>query len=243
MTATLLTALIGLVAGLAACAAQDGVKRADQTSSADDRARERTRMVAEQIRARGITDARVLAALERVPRHRFVPPEAARAAYEDYPLPIGSGQTISQPYIVAYMSEMLQVQPDHKVLEIGTGSAYQAAVLAELSAHVYTIEIVEPLGRRAESLLRELGYDRVRVRIGDGYAGWPEEAPFDRIMVTAAPDHVPQPLLDQLAEGGRMIIPVGREYQELIVITRTAGGIVQQRTIPVRFVPLTRRER
>ena len=198
-------------------------------------------MVAEQIRARDVRDPKVLAAMERVPRHRFVPEEASRFAHADQPLPIGSGQTISQPYIVAYMTEQLQVEPGHKVLEIGTGSAYQAAVLAELTKEVFTIEIVEELGRHAATLLRDLGYTHVRTRIGDGYGGWPEAAPFDRIIVTAAPDHVPQPLVDQLKVGGRMIIPVGRDYQELLLITRTEAGVTERATIPVRFVPLTRK--
>jgi protein-L-isoaspartate(D-aspartate) O-methyltransferase len=203
---------------------------------------ERRQMVEQQIAARGIKDEHVLHAMRRVERHRFVPPAAARQAYADGPLPIGWGQTISQPYIVAYMTEALELRKEHKVLEIGTGSAYQAAVLGEIVDRVFTIEIVEELGRQAAALLADLGYENVRVRIGDGYGGWPEEAPFDRIMVTAAPDHVPQPLVDQLAVGGRMIIPVGRGYQELLIITRTDTGIVERRTIPVRFVPLTRKE-
>ncbi|MBA3885163.1 MAG: protein-L-isoaspartate(D-aspartate) O-methyltransferase [Acidobacteria bacterium] len=203
---------------------------------------ERRRMVEQQIAARGIKDEDVLHALRRVERHRFVPPAALRQAYDDGPLPIGWGQTISQPYIVAYMTEALELRKEHKVLEIGTGSAYQAAVLGEIVDRVFTIEIVEELGRQAAALLADLGYENVHVRIGDGYGGWPDEAPFDRIMVTAAPDHVPQPLVDQLAVGGRMIIPVGRDHQELIIITRTDTGIVERRTIPVRFVPLTRKE-
>jgi protein-L-isoaspartate(D-aspartate) O-methyltransferase len=206
-----------------------------------DRMTERRAMVDQQLRARGIKDETVLAAMERVQRHRFMPAEMAREAYADGPLPIGHGQTISQPYIVAYMTEALELRKSHKVLEIGTGSGYQAAVLAEIVDRVFTIEIVEDLGRMAAALLEELGYTNVRSRIGDGYGGWPDEAPFDRIMVTAAPDHVPQPLIDQLAVGGRMIIPVGRDYQELIVLSKTAQGVVQQRTIPVRFVPLTRK--
>ena len=185
----------------------------------------------------------VLRAMRTVPRHRFVPPELAGEAYRDVPLPIGRGQTISQPTVVALMTELLEPRPDARVLEIGTGSGYQAAVLAECVAKVYTIEIVAPLGERARRQLQELGYRNVEVRIGDGYKGWPEAAPFDAIIVTAAPDHVPQPLVDQLAPKGRMVIPVGSRYgtQNLLVITKDADGrAVTRRTIEVRFVPLTR---
>jgi protein-L-isoaspartate(D-aspartate) O-methyltransferase len=205
-----------------------------------ERLRERQTMVNEQIRARGITDERVLAAMRSVPRERFVPAEVSSQAYADHPLPIGHGQTISQPYIVAYMSEVLQLSKTSKVLEIGTGSGYQAAILGELAGDVYTIEIVSALADGARQTLDGLGYANVHVRTGDGYLGWPEQAPFDRIIVTAAPDHVPQPLIDQLATGGRLVIPVGRSDQDLLLITRTPKGVVQQRTIPVRFVPLVR---
>jgi protein-L-isoaspartate(D-aspartate) O-methyltransferase len=181
--------------------------------------------------------------MRKVPRHLFVPADQQRLAYEDHPLPIGKDQTISQPYIVAYMSQALELKPTHKVLEIGTGSGYQAAVLGELAAQVYTIEIVKELADRATLALADAGYKNVHVRHGDGYAGWTEHAPFDAIMVTAAPDHVPQPLIDQLAPGGRMIIPVGDYFQELRLIHRTEQGIVQRSTIPVRFVPLTRNPR
>ena len=216
---------------------------ADQTGTpADDAfARRRAAMVATQIEARGITDAAVLAAMRKVPRHRFVPPSLVDDAYVDGPLPIGLQQTISQPYIVAYMSEALRVSRHHKVLEIGTGSGYQAAVLGELAGAVYTIEIIPELGERARALLAELGYANVHVRIGDGYLGWPEQAPFDRIIVTAAPDHVPPPLVDQLAVGGHLVIPVGRWEQEMTIVTKTDRGVVTRTTIPVRFVPLTRR--
>jgi protein-L-isoaspartate(D-aspartate) O-methyltransferase len=197
-------------------------------------------MVDNQLRGRGISDARVLAAMRSVPRERFVPPAVSSQAYADHPLPIGYGQTISQPYIVAYMSETLQVSKSSKVLEIGTGSGYQAAVLGELAGEVYSIEIVPELADRARQTLDAMGYQNIHVRTGDGYRGWPEEAPFDRIMVTAAPDHVPQPLVDQLATGGRLVIPVGRTEQDLLLITRTPTGVVQRRTIPVRFVPLVR---
>ncbi len=206
----------------------------------DSRRLERQTMVDDQIRGRGVTDPRVLAAMRSVPRERFVPEAVTSQAYADHPLPIGYGQTISQPYIVAYMSEALQVTKSSKVLEIGTGSGYQAAVLGELAGEVYSVEIVPELADRARKTLDALGYKNLHVRTGDGYLGWPEQAPFDRIMVTAAPDHVPQPLIAQLATGGRLVIPVGRTEQDLLLITRTPTGVVQQRTIPVRFVPLVR---
>lgn len=206
----------------------------------DARRFERQTMVDDQIQGRGIADPRVLAAMRSVPRERFVPANVTREAYADHPLPIGHGQTISQPYIVAYMSEALQVSKSSKVLEIGTGSGYQAAVLGELAGEVYSIEIVPQLADRARQTLDALGYKNIHVRTGDGYLGWPEQAPFDRIMVTAAPDHVPQPLVDQLATGGRLVIPVGRADQDLLLVSRTPQGVVQQRTIPVRFVPLVR---
>ncbi len=207
--------------------------------TADDYARRREQMVDRQIAGRDVKDARVLDAMRRVPRHKFVPQEYVPYAYDDSPLPIGQGQTISQPYIVGYMTEQLQVGPKSKVLEIGTGSGYQAAVLAELGAEVYTIEIVSELAARAQKTLQELGYENVHVRAGDGYRGWPEAAPFDRIIVTAAPDHIPQPLIDQLALGGRMVIPVGDYYQQMTIVTKTPQGVAQQRTIDVVFVPMT----
>jgi protein-L-isoaspartate(D-aspartate) O-methyltransferase len=199
-------------------------------------------MVERQIRQRGVADARVLDVMRRVPRERFVPADAAARAYDDTPLPIGFGQTISQPYIVAYMTEALAVQPTHRVLEIGTGSGYQAAVLAELALEVYTVEIVSPLAKMAATVLRDLGYKNVQVREGDGYAGWPEHALFDRIMVTAAPDEIPQPLIDQLAPGGRLVIPVGSQgaTQWMTIVEKTAMGVAERRTIPVQFVPFTR---
>jgi protein-L-isoaspartate(D-aspartate) O-methyltransferase len=202
----------------------------------------RLEMVERQIRARGVVDRRVLDAMRAVPRERFVPAASASSAYDDTPLPIGYDQTISQPYIVAYMTEALDVRSDHTVLEVGTGSGYQAAVLSLLARDVYTIEIVPELARRAAAALRDLRYENAHVREGDGYAGWPEHAPFDRIMVTAAPDQIPQPLLDQLAPGGRLIIPVGRqgETQWMTIVDKTAKGLVERRTIPVRFVPFTR---
>lgn len=208
----------------------------------DDVRERRLDMVERQIRERGVVDERVLEVMRTVPRERFVPPDAARHAYEDTPLAIGFGQTISQPYIVAYMTEALDVQPMHRVLEIGTGSGYQAAVLGQLAREVYTIEIVSGLARTASSVLAELGYSNVHVREGDGYAGWPEQAPFDRIIVTAAPDEIPQPLIDQLAPGGRLVIPVGSqgETQWMTIVERTGAGVVERRTIPVQFVPFTR---
>ena len=199
-------------------------------------------MVEHQIRARGISDAKVLAAMVAVPRHLFVPPESRRLAYQDYPLPIGQGQTISQPYIVALMTQALELTGRERVLEIGTGSGYQAAVLAEICLQVYTIEIVRPLAERAESTLAALGYRNVQVRCGDGYRGWPEErALFQAIIVTCAPPAVPQPLLDQLAEGGRLVVPVGEEGQtQSLMLYRKAGGKVSKSFIAeVIFVPMT----
>ena len=190
-------------------------------------------------------DDRVMAAIGRVPRHAFVPESERSNAYENRPLPIGYGQTISQPYIVALMTDLLALGADSVVLEIGTGSAYQAAVLAELVAQVYTIEIIAPLGRAARQRLARLGYDNVEVRIGDGYFGWPEHAPFDAIMVTAAASHVPRPLIDQLKLGGRLIIPVGDRFltQQLILIEKHDDGTVTTtQVLPVRFVPLVRAE-
>jgi len=208
-----------------------------QDSSAQRNARER--MVAEQIAWRGVRDRRVLDALRKVPRHLFVPPAMQPYAYRDSPLPIGHGQTISQPYIVGFMSEALKLKPQDRVLEIGTGSGYQAAVLALLVQDVYSIEIVEPLGKSAAERLQRLGYTNVKVRIGDGYQGWPDAAPFDAIIVTAAPGHIPQPLLDQLAPGGRLVIPVGRNVQTLVRMSRTPKGFHKERLLPVRFVPMT----
>lgn len=199
----------------------------------------RAAMVKHQIEARGVGDSVVLDAMRVVPRHRFVPPQFADEAYDDSPLPIGYGQTISQPYIVGFMTAALQLKPKDRVLEIGTGSGYQAAVLAEIVDSVYTIEILDSLGHRAESILSSLGYRNIKVRIGDGYRGWPEVAPFDAIMVTAAPDHIPQALVDQLAIGGRLILPVGDEDQRLILLTKTPNGIQERTLLPVRFVPMT----
>jgi len=222
--------LVVLVALLGAGAALAG----DDPSSAA-----RERMVTEQIAARGVTDARVLAAMRKVPRHEFVPADVRARAYEDAPLPIGNDQTISQPYIVAIMTDLAKLGPRARVLEVGTGSGYQAAVLAEVAGEVYTIEILAPLARRAEATLGRLGYGAVHVRHGDGYRGWPEAAPFDAIVVTAAAPKVPPALLAQLADGGRLVMPVGDRDQRLEVHRRIGERIEVKTIFPVRFVPLT----
>jgi protein-L-isoaspartate(D-aspartate) O-methyltransferase len=207
--------------------------------AADPFAAERERMVREDIAARGVKNSAVLKAMRAVPRHEFVPGPLRTAAYADHPLPIGHDATISQPYIVAFMTELLEPAPSQRVLEIGTGSGYQAAVLSGLVKEVYTIEIVPELAARSESVLKRLGYSNVVVRAGDGYKGWPEKAPFDRIILTAAPPEVPQALIDQLAAGGRLVAPVGRSDQELLVIEKTKDGKLRRhRSIPVRFVPM-----
>ena len=225
---------LGLCVPAAACAGQHPPE--------DDDAARRQRMVEQQLAPRGIDDARVLEAMRNVPRHRFVPDAVAPDAYSDGPLSIGYGQTISQPYIVALMTELARPAPGDRVLEVGTGSGYQAAVLAGLVGHVYSIEIVVPLAQHAVGLLAELGYANVTVKAGDGYAGWPEHAPFDAIVVTAAPERIPAPLLDQLRPGGRLVIPVGPVHatQQLRVVEKDAQGRLRERHItPVRFVPLT----
>lgn len=214
--------------------------KADRAMADPGRQSERDRMVDRQIVARGIKDPAVISAMRRTPRHLFIPDPYSRLAYADGPLPIGYGQTISQPYLVAFMTEALDLQGDEKVLEIGTGSGYQAAVLADIAPKVFTIEIVEPLAKRAADRLAELGYKNVKVRTGDGYQGWPEEAPFDAVIVTAALDHVPQPLLAQLTVGGRLILPVGKDFQSLFLIQRTKDGYERSELLPVRFVPMTR---
>jgi protein-L-isoaspartate(D-aspartate) O-methyltransferase len=208
----------------------------------DPLAAARIRMVRDQLSGpgRAITNTRVLAAMRKVPRHQFVPERYRSQAYEDAPLPIGYGQTISQPYVVAFMTEQLDPKPTDRVLEIGTGSGYQAALLAELVAEVYTIEIIGPLAQRAETDLKRLGYKNVTVRAGDGYKGWPEAAPFDAIIVTCAPENVPQPLVEQLKDGGRMIIPVGPAGNQELVLLRKQGNRLEKRaTLPVSFVPMT----
>ena len=199
----------------------------------------REEMVERQIERRGVRDRAVLSAMRTVPRHLFVPEDLRSQAYGDFPLPIGHGQTISQPYIVALMSEALELGGDEKVLEIGTGSGYQAAILSELAARVFSIEIVAPLAERASLLLAEMGYGNVETRTGDGYAGWPEEAPFDAIILTAAPAEIPAPLIDQLAVGGRLLAPVGEVAQELVLVSRDREGLEQRSLIRVRFVPMT----
>ena len=196
-------------------------------------------MVEKQIEARGVRDQAVLNAMRKVPRHLFVPADMLESAYDDTPLPIGHGQTISQPYIVALMTELLQLTSTQKVLEIGTGSGYQTAILAELVGTVYTIEIVEPLVKPTQKLLQSLGYTNVVSMYGDGYQGWPEYAPFDGIIVTAAPSLVPKPLIQQLTMGGRMVIPVGDYHQDLILLTKTESGLQRRNVTAVRFVPMT----
>ncbi len=200
---------------------------------------ERDWMVETQIVVDGITDLAVIAAMRKVPRHLFIPEQDSEDAYGNFPLPIGFEQTISQPFIVAFMTEALKLQPGEKVLEIGTGSGYQAAILAELGADVFTIEIVELLAARATKILAKLGYNQVVVRAGDGYQGWPEERPFNAVILTAAPDHIPEPLLEQLSVGGRLILPVGEHSQNLVLIRRTEEGYQKTQLLPVRFVPMT----
>lgn len=201
----------------------------------------RQQMVKFQMEDRGIKDKRVLQTMETVPRHEFVPPEYIKQAYDDHPLPIGYGQTISQPYIVAAMTELLRLNSDSKVLEIGTGSGYQAAILAELVQEIYSVEIIEQLCQQAKERLARLGYTNVQVLCGDGYYGWKEHAPYDAIIVTCAPDHIPQPLIDQLTDGGRMVIPVGPPgaYQALWLVERQGQEVKSERVMGVAFVPLT----
>jgi len=217
---------------------RDG-KKGSEVNPKGDFKKMREKMVETQIKARGVKDARVLSAMFKVERHLFVPKELQSSAYTDQPLPIGEGQTISQPYIVALMTELLELKGGEKVLEIGTGSGYQAAILAELVKEVYTIEIIESLAASAKKLLLQLGYPNIMVKAGDGYLGWPEVAPFDAIIVTAAPDHIPKPLLEQLKEGGRMVVPVGVYSQVLKKIVKRSGRIETTDIIPVAFVPMT----
>jgi len=222
-----------LLAAAAAAAGMMAVPRQDELALA------RQRMI-EEIRVRGVTDSAVLAALDSVPRHLFVPEPERSRAYDDRPLPIGFGQTISEPYMVALMTSLLDVHPGDRILEIGTGSGYQAAVLSRLGAEVYSIEIVKPLGDRARRTLGELGYRNVHLRIGDGYEGWPDAAHFDGIIVTAAPPRIPDPLLRQLKPGGKLVIPVGDALQDLLVLTkRRDGGFDRRNVLPVLFVPMT----
>jgi len=229
---TTLALILTLLAVAGACNSGRSERRQDW-------AKARQAMVETQIEARGVSDSLLLDALARVERHLFVPEDYRSLAYADHPLPIGEDQTISQPYIVALMTELLRLKGDEKVLEIGTGSGYQAAVLGELAAEVYTIEIVKPLAERSERLLDSLGYGNITVRCGDGYAGWPEHAPFDAIIVTCAPPEIPQPLLEQLADSGRMVVPVGDFWQELVLIERFGPELRRTSVLPVRFVPMT----
>jgi len=227
----------GLVAVLGLLA----VAEAAEPVETDGTAVVRGRMVVEQVQRRGVNRADVIAAMQKVPREEFMPQDVKEFAYDDRAIPIGYGQTISQPYVVGFMTQALELRPADRVLEVGTGSGYQAAVLAELVKEVYTIEILDPLGKRTAETLGRLGYKNVSTRIGDGFRGWPDAAPFDAIIVTCAPDAVPQPLVDQLAEGGRMIIPVGPrgEPQNLVILKKTAGKVAQQKVLPVTFVPMT----
>ncbi len=229
--------------GQEAAETKEKVERPDHNHPAfGERKEERARMVERQIRARGVRDANVLAAMRTVPRHGFVRASDSRRAYADHPLPIGEGQTISQPYIVAYMTEALQLEPNDRVLEVGTGSGYQAAVCAEIAKEVYTIEIVEELAKQAKERLKKLGYGNVVVKAGDGYVGWEKKAPFDAVIITAAAGVIPQPLIEQLKPKGRLIMPLGRPfgYQELVLITKQDDGkVVRKRLLPVRFVPMT----
>ncbi len=232
----LLTSLVSVFTG---CSSDTLQGNTDPGGSEGAYEMKRKRMLETQIKARGIRDARVLEAMSKVPRHLFVSEAQIAYAYDDGPLPIGEGQTISQPYIVALMTELAGLESESRVLEIGTGSGYQAAVLAEICKEVYSVEILEKLGKEAEARLKKLGYASVSVKIGDGYQGWKENAPFDAIIVTAAPEHVPQPLIDQLKIGGRLVIPVGEIFQELVLIRKTEKGIIKENITGVRFVPMT----
>jgi protein-L-isoaspartate(D-aspartate) O-methyltransferase len=231
---SLVVGLAGLATLLAAC-----LRGEDRDADEAAHRGRRLAMVETQIAARGVTDPAVLAAMRDVPRQRFVPGPLRPQAYDDTPLPIGEGQTISQPYVVAVMTAAIRPRKDMRVLEVGTGSGYQAAVLASCVAGVHTIEVIPALGRRAGSLLEELGYRNVQVRVGDGFDGWPDRGPFDAVVLTAAPGRVPQPLLDQLRVGGRLVAPVGRGLQDLVVITKMERGITTEVIEAVRFVPMT----
>ena len=231
--------MLGLMLLIPACAGQSQIDQAAAQKRSEDQLTEQRRNLVNQLRSEGVSSKPVLDALLKVPRHKFVPPSYQHLAYENRPLPIGHEQTISQPYIVAYMTEAAEIGPGEKVLEIGTGSGYQAAVLAELAKEVFTIEIIAPLADSARKLLEQMGYSNVRVKTGNGYEGWPQHAPFDAIVVTAAPDQVPKALVDQLAVKGKMVIPVGTAFQEMVIIDKGETGVVERRTIPVRFVPMT----
>ncbi|HEX5876444.1 MAG TPA: protein-L-isoaspartate(D-aspartate) O-methyltransferase [Pyrinomonadaceae bacterium] len=227
-----------MLLGSPACSGQFVSELTGSTQQSEEEFASQRRKLVEVLKSRGLKKQPVLDALRKVPRHKFVPASHQNRAYEDRALPIAHEQTISQPYIVGYMTEAADIAPGDRVLEIGTGSGYQAAVLAELAKEVYSIEIVPDLADSARNLLRELGYKNVQVKTGNGYLGWPEHAPFDAIVVTAAPPEVPQALVDQLAVGGTMVVPVGAEFQEMVIITKSESGVVQRRTIPVAFVPM-----
>lgn len=238
--------VVAMLVSVSACAEPSTESAGRLSDSRDgvpgaDWAAQREAMVRFQIESRGVSDSAVLGAMRRVPRHLFVPEAERTRSYEDTPLPIGHGQTISQPYIVALMTSLLDLSGEEKILEVGTGSGYQAAVLAEIVDSVFTIEIIEPLAQQAGKILDSLGYaDRVRVRIGDGYEGWEDQAPFDCVIVTCAPREIPPPLVEQLKEGGRLVIPYGRPwFQELALAIKKDGDIHRQKVLPVRFVPLT----
>ncbi len=223
---------------LSCCKQTKLVPKGNNMNNIDEFFQKRLQMVETQLKSRDIVDQKVLDAMLKVERHRFVPKQYQHLAYIDEPLPIGAGQTISQPYIVALMTQLLELNENDKVLEIGTGSGYQAAILAELCKEVYTIEIIPELAQNAEKLLKELGYKNIFVKIGDGYYGWPEHAPFDKIIVTCAPKEIPQKLIEQLKDGGKMVLPVGDVFQELIVVEKYKGKITKRSIIPVRFVPM-----
>jgi len=224
------------------CMSVLALSRAIPALEPNDYSRLREDMVRQQIMARGVEDPEVLEAMRKVPRHLFVPENYRAFSYRDHPLPIGQGQTISQPYVVAFMTEALDLKPSDRVLEIGTGSGYQAAVVAEIVKEVYTIEIIEELGKRARRTLEMLGYKNIRVKIGDGYKGWPEKGPFDAVIVTCAPERIPEALIEQLSDGGRMIVPVGRAgaVQRLVRAVKKKGKLETKEVMPVRFVPMVR---
>lgn len=227
--------LLTLFILISGCQKKENQKMNEEESFAS----QRHLMVESQIKSRGVLDDNVLNAMREVPRHKFVPNALKEEAYIDDPLPIGEDQTISQPYIVAYMTEQLELKKSDRVLEIGTGSGYQAAVLAEIVDSVFTVEIIDVLAKKAKKILKDVGYKNVFVKSGDGYKGWPSKAPFDAIIITAAPTKIPQPLIDQLNTGGRMILPLGGLFQELVLLTNTETGIRKKTLLPVRFVPMT----
>ncbi len=233
--------LITVICGVILIMENSGCRAADK--NAEEFTKLREKMVKAQIQRRGVTDKKVLEAVLKVERHRFVPVSQQFHAYDDRPLGIGEGQTISQPYIVALMTDVLELDNTKKVLEVGTGSGYQAAVLGEICDSVFTIEIIEKLGKRSQKLLADLGYDNIYVKIGDGYKGWEKHGPFDGIIVTCAPSHIPPPLIDQLAENGKMVIPVDVDFgQDLVLMTKENGEVTQKSVIPVRFVPMTKED-